>query len=125
MQVLAGPIRRYLEGDLPCELMSSVFFLCLPYVGWPGAVRLMLWVNKIRFNYVLAKDIALSGAAEVHTSDPKLRRPRFLASRRFGMTLATVFLLPYTAAIIVLVNLYTCRSVSEYDVYMAIMSRCN
>ena len=111
MQIIAGPLRRYVEGDMPCELISSVFFLCLPYVGWPLTVRVLLWVNKIRFNYKLAKNIALSGATEIRTSDEKLRWPRFYASRKFGLGLVLVVLLPYTIIMVVLVFLYSCRSV--------------
>lgn len=55
--LLTGAFNRYQVGYLGCLADLTIYFMVVPVVVWPLNVRLIIWVNKIRFNYSLAKAV--------------------------------------------------------------------
>ena len=88
-------------GSINCMLTIMLKHTGLPFIAWPYMVRIVLWGNKIRFNYFLATEIAKNGLEEVLTTDKRFQRMRFPASAKFGALLATLPMFFYLLAIFV------------------------
>lgn len=71
-------------------------------------VRLIIWVNKIKFNFAIAAQVAKSSLQQINTHAKELQRERLLASLPFALFLTFIVLVPYFIATVVMASA-TCR----------------
>lgn len=108
--LLNGSIWRYDKNvfNNNCVGDNFFYFICFPSLFWPLVVRLIVWSNRIRLNYVVAGEVATQGLSRVDVGSIEMQRRLYRASRKYGLTLVAIVLLPYDIGVFLLLQFYIC-----------------